>query len=37
MVMFDDHIFIYGGLGCDKYISWAKYSLKTQEWTISKI
>lgn len=24
---------IYGGLGCEKNISWAKFSFKTQEWS----
>lgn len=26
---------IYGGLGCEKNISWARFSFKSQEWSIN--
>jgi hypothetical protein len=34
MINYQGHLILYGGLGCDKYITWAKLTLNPAKWEL---
>jgi len=37
MVEYNNKLFMYGGLGCEKLLTWACFDLATHKWSVPEL